>query len=68
MYSVGLTVRAAGEPAQTSGAYRPGFCYMELPVKKGVAYTVIPSTFNKSETGAFFVTAGSHAKLSFKPA
>jgi hypothetical protein len=32
-----------------SGAYRPGFCYLEFAAKKGVQYTIVPSTFNRGE-------------------
>eukprot|EP00053_Salpingoeca_punica_P017151 m.164194 g.164194 ORF g.164194 m.164194 type:complete len:791 (-) comp17129_c0_seq1:337-2709(-) len=54
-YAVGLTCTGDREPVRSTGNYRPGFCYAIMKLRRGVEYTVTPSTFEPGQVGPFFI-------------
>eukprot|EP00051_Salpingoeca_urceolata_P016024 m.210933 g.210933 ORF g.210933 m.210933 type:complete len:820 (-) comp18569_c1_seq2:225-2684(-) len=66
-FYVGLAI-SGGEDVLHSGAYRPGFCVLEIPnCQPGVEYIVIPSTYEKNQIGPFFLTAFGDRPVTITP-
>ncbi|KAF9420194.1 calpain 7, partial [Entomortierella beljakovae] len=50
-----------------SGEYRHGFCYCEAPDLRPGQYTVVVSTYEPNQVGAYKLTMQSHVELALTP-